>query len=66
MIVSYEFYPRSDADPQTKITEEEEAMTTGGWDSITESPPSGQYTAKLTVYDDEGESDTAFQDYTID
>lgn len=64
-IVSYKFYPRSDADPETKITEDEEPMTTGGWDSITESPSSGEYTATLTVYDDEGESDTVSQDYSI-
>lgn len=65
-IISYEFYPRYDTQPGTVITENEEFITTGGWDSITESPPSGEYTARLVVTDDEGKSDEVTESYIID
>ncbi len=65
-IISYKFYPRYNADPGTVITDKEISMTPGGWDSITESPSSGQYMARLVVTDDEGNSDTKSKSYIID
>lgn len=52
-ISGYVFYPDED-DTDTKITEEDEPMADGGWDSIVQTMSKGVHNAELTVTQENG------------